>query len=99
MIVSLAHLLGCGFWGISKFGRNFQDSWDLEPGWASAFNGSSVSYRYTTALHWSLTQFTPASMDLHPTNTLERAYSVVVIMLALVVFSSFVSSITAAMTS
>jgi len=57
-----------------------------------------LGYRYTTSLHWSLTQFTPSSMEIFPRNSIERTYSIVVLFTALVVFSSFVSSITSAMT-
>ena len=46
----------------------------------------------------SLTQFTPASMEVTPKNTAERALTVVVLMFAMMVFSSFLSSITGAMT-
>jgi len=56
-------------------------------------------YRYATALHWSLTQFTPASMHVQPQNTTERFFAVIVLLFAMIVFSSFVSSITAAMTN
>eukprot|EP00927_Polykrikos_kofoidii_P046310 TRINITY_DN40533_c0_g1_i1.p1 TRINITY_DN40533_c0_g1~~TRINITY_DN40533_c0_g1_i1.p1 ORF type:complete len:1029 (+),score=174.14 TRINITY_DN40533_c0_g1_i1:195-3089(+) len=55
-------------------------------------------YYYSTSLHWSLTQFTPASMEVTPCNAYERFFNVVVILVALVIFSSFVSSITTAMT-
>ena len=52
---------------------------------------------YATALHWSLTQFTPAATDVQARNGAERAYSIFVILLALLTFSSFVSSITTTM--
>lgn len=55
-------------------------------------------FKYTTALHWSLTQFTPASMDVSATNVAERVYSICVLLFALVTFTSFVSSITTSMT-
>merc|ERR1712241_1040501 len=37
-------------------------------------------------------------MEVHPYNEMERLYNVVVILLAMVTFSSFISSITSAMT-
>jgi len=58
---------------------------------------ASGLYLYTTALHWSWTQFTPSSMEVVPRNTKERIFAISVIVLALVVFSSFVSKITEAM--
>lgn len=57
-----------------------------------------LSLLYATSLHWALTQFTPASMEVVPQNVYERIFNVVVILFALVSFSSFVSSITNAMT-
>lgn len=54
---------------------------------------------YATALHWSLTQFTPAATDVQARNGVERTYSICVILLALLTFSSFVSSITTTMQS
>jgi len=50
-------------------------------------------------MHWSLTQFTPACTEVHPGTLVERTFAVFTLLFALVVFSSFVSSITSAMTS
>jgi hypothetical protein len=57
-----------------------------------------LGYRYTTALHWSLTQFTPGSMHVQPMNVLERTYSICTLVFGLILFSSFISNITASMT-
>jgi len=51
-------------------------------------------YVYATSLHWSLTQFTPASMEVVPVNTYERVFATITIFGALIAFSSFLSSIT-----
>merc|ERR1719476_1336289 len=59
--------------------------------------GSAISYLYATSLHWSLTQFTPASMDISARNIWERLFSVMVLVFAMLVFSSIVASITSAM--
>lgn len=91
-IVFSNHYIACGwYWlgtqdGKTWLGRN------------NAFAGTTDVYLYTTALHWSLTQFTPASMDVSATNTSERIYSICVLLFALVTFTSFVSSITTSMT-
>jgi len=55
-------------------------------------------YSYLTALHWALTQFMPASMEVVPQNSVERAFSVGMVIVALLCASSFISSITASMT-
>ena len=57
--------------------------------------GKPLVYRYMTSLHWSLTQFTPASMEVFPHNSLERTFSVTVLLIAMISFSSFVSILTA----
>ncbi|CAK9014559.1 Potassium voltage-gated channel protein eag (Ether-a-go-go protein) [Durusdinium trenchii] len=55
------------------------------------------TYMYFTALHWSLTQFTPASMNVSAANTWERVTSILVLFFAMVAFSSIVGHITASM--
>lgn len=94
-IALLNHFIACGWWAIGK-DRMDQDtiSW-IEKG---NFDIADVGFQYTTSLHWSLTQFTPASMEVVPTNTAERTYAVCTLLFAMVIFSSFVSSITATMT-
>jgi hypothetical protein len=56
---------------------------------------ASVVYKYLTSLHWSLTQFTPAAMEVVSTNRIERLISVITLVFALIVFGSFLSSMTA----
>jgi len=55
------------------------------------------TYMYFTSLHWSLTQFTPASMNVSAANTSERVMSILVLFFAMVAFSSIVGHITASM--
>jgi len=89
-ILLLSHFIGCGWYaiGMEDFG---QETW-VSP----ELLDRPLEYRYLTALHWSITQFTPGSMNVQPVNSVERLYSVVVLVLGMVVFSSTVSSITAA---
>lgn len=44
--------------------------------------------RYSTALHWSLTQFTPAAMEVTATNFIERLFSVFVVLAGAVCIAS-----------
>jgi len=90
------HFIACGWYGSSfllpdPMGRSWVSDLDDE--------GRGIAYRYTSALHWSLTQFTPASMEIVPRNTVERLYTIAVLLGAMVVFSTFVSSITTSMTT
>merc|ERR1719210_2607181 len=56
------------------------------------------TYQYATSLHWSLTQFTPASMDVVARNLYERLYSIAILFFAMVAFSSIVGTVTSSMT-
>jgi len=93
-IVIVTHIFACAWYGIGASSatgptwvkKNFQEH-------------DNIGYRYSTSLHWALTQFTPASMEVVPRNTGERIYNVWVLLCALVTFSSFISSITEAMTN
>jgi hypothetical protein len=44
------------------------------------------------ALHWSITQFTPATNNINPVNGWERVFAILVVMTGFVAFSSFLSS-------
>lgn len=90
-LVVANHIVACGWYGI---GSAQHLSWvsynDME--------GRSITFRYMTSLHWSLTQFTPASMEIYPVTVAERIYAVVILLFAMIAFSSFVSMLTASMT-
>mmetsp|Transcript_100625 Transcript_100625/g.313683 ORF Transcript_100625/g.313683 Transcript_100625/m.313683 type:complete len:491 (-) Transcript_100625:63-1535(-) len=93
VILVLNHFMACGFYGLHYLNED-SENWvkkNFDP-------SDAVGYRYWTSVHWSLTQFTPASMEVVPVNTSERIYAVCALLLALICFSSFVSSITSAMT-
>jgi len=89
------HVIACTWYGIA--------TWLESPAGASwvganGLDGEDIWYCYLTSLHWSLTQFTPASMEVVPRNSFERLFAVCIITFAMVTFSSFVSAITNAMT-
>lgn len=91
-IVCLNHFIACAWYWIGTL--NTGETW-IEDNFR---DWHTTTYRYMTSLHWSLTQFTPASMEVFPTNAGERTYNVCVVILAMVTFSTFISSITEAMT-
>mmetsp|Transcript_60003 Transcript_60003/g.134873 ORF Transcript_60003/g.134873 Transcript_60003/m.134873 type:complete len:833 (+) Transcript_60003:97-2595(+) len=95
MIVGIAfmnHFVACGWHIIGTMDMPHQNQWV-----DSIDETATVGYMYTTALHWSLTQFTPASMEVVPRNVVERVYTIIVILFALMCFSSLLSTITQAM--
>lgn len=92
LILCVNHIIAClWFWAGSS---EHEVTWISEAGIMTR----SLAYKYATCLHWSLTQFTPASMEVYPTNEEERIFCVCVIVSAMVIFSSFISAITNAMT-
>jgi len=95
-ILFLNHGIACVWYWL---GRSMMA--DGQPSWVSKneMMGRDIGYKYTTSMHWTLTQFTPASMEVFPQNTWERTMSVIVLMFALVAFSSFVGSISTSMTA
>eukprot|EP00448_Togula_jolla_P026156 CAMPEP_0170653284 /NCGR_PEP_ID=MMETSP0224-20130122/47328_1 /TAXON_ID=285029 /ORGANISM="Togula jolla, Strain CCCM 725" /LENGTH=722 /DNA_ID=CAMNT_0010985151 /DNA_START=12 /DNA_END=2183 /DNA_ORIENTATION=- len=96
IIVTLNHYIGCGFFLIGTEGeRQGRDNWiDTH-----RMKGEPVIYQYMTSLHWSLTQFTPAAMEVTPENLWERMYSIVALLFAMLTFSSFLGTITTTLTS
>lgn len=85
-LMLINHIIACIWYWIGKSSEN---------GWTKRKDLELASgiYRYLTAVHWSLTQF-QATMEIHPSNVAERTYGIVVVLVALILFSSFLSSIT-----
>jgi len=96
-ILALNHVIACSWFAIgSAASRRGDQNW-LENSEVPVLQ-EPVVLQYTTALHWSLTQFTPASMDVSARNTEERVFSITVLFFALVAFGSIVGSVTSSMT-
>ncbi|CAK9021361.1 unnamed protein product [Durusdinium trenchii] len=96
LISVLNHVIACLWYGVGYVTREQgEKNWlDHSEGDGSSIAERSMVYQYTTALHWSLTQFTPASMDSFARNVPERIVSIVVVFFALIGFSSIVGSVT-----
>lgn len=63
-------------------------------GWVDRYlENREASYRYVTALHWSLTQF-HGTMEVVPQTTAERYFGVCVVLIGLIAFTVFVSNMT-----
>lgn len=95
-VLVLNHVIACLWFLIGKVGMDQSRRNWIEVG---EVDRETIGYKYTTALHWSLTQFTPASMDISARNEFERVFSIIVLFFAMVAFSSVVASITGSMTS
>jgi len=89
MLLVVNHLICC-MWYTVSINQSVENTWIK----VHNYDNAHWTYRYFTAFHWSITQFTPASMDVQPQNLAERVFTVVVVIFALVGFSYIVGSIT-----
>lgn len=89
MLLVINHLICC-MWYTVSVNQSGENTWIK----VHKYEHAHWTYKYATAFHWSITQFTPASMDVQPQNLLERVFTVVVVVFALVGFSYMVGSIT-----
>jgi len=94
MLLAINHVIACAWFGVAKTRCCQRATWVRGFG----FEESRWEYQYMTSFHWSITQFTPASMDVGPTNLAERVFAVSVVVFALVGFSYLVGSITGSLT-
>eukprot|EP00747_Dinoflagellata_sp_TGD_P131114 gnl/TRDRNA2_/TRDRNA2_174930_c1_seq2.p1 gnl/TRDRNA2_/TRDRNA2_174930_c1~~gnl/TRDRNA2_/TRDRNA2_174930_c1_seq2.p1 ORF type:complete len:994 (+),score=202.34 gnl/TRDRNA2_/TRDRNA2_174930_c1_seq2:90-3071(+) len=92
MITCLNHIIACFWFGMGRFSSEFYgvDNWVTDFG----LEEEVLTYRYMTSLHWSLTQFTPASMEVTPKNAMERFFNILTLLFAFVCFAGFVSTVT-----
>lgn len=89
-LVLANHVVACLWYSVGSQ-EGVEVTWVIE----NDMQSKTILYQYVTSLHWSLTQFTPASMEVAPTNVQERTFAVVALLFAMLVFSSFVSILTA----
>jgi len=102
LIIFINHFIACAWYLVGCNPPDRSTSWlqvEFDTVNCEDATDQLLLYKYTTSMHWSLTQFTPASMSVQPTNTLERSFAIGVLLFALLVFSSFVASLTGATTS
>lgn len=90
LLLAINHIIAC-VWYLLAIGHQ-----DIEQTWLSQdrLERAEWDYKYATAFHWSITQFTPASMEIAPQNMSERTFTIAVVVFALVGFSYVVGSIT-----
>jgi len=96
-ILMLNHIIACVWFGVGSLCLD-EPCWTEEAKVKYEHGGEwgapDNSYFYLTALHWATTQFTPASMEVVPKNWKERLCAICTLFMSLVLFSSFLSSIT-----
>eukprot|EP00928_Gymnodinium_smaydae_P013610 TRINITY_DN14953_c0_g2_i1.p1 TRINITY_DN14953_c0_g2~~TRINITY_DN14953_c0_g2_i1.p1 ORF type:complete len:801 (-),score=140.47 TRINITY_DN14953_c0_g2_i1:51-2453(-) len=97
LLFILTHLIACSWFGIGNLSPGV--SWiEIEFDETTGIYDNSRWYKYLTSLHWSITQFTPGSMNVQPSNPFERCFSIVVLFFGMVFSSYFISSMTASVT-
>eukprot|EP00747_Dinoflagellata_sp_TGD_P054345 gnl/TRDRNA2_/TRDRNA2_148960_c0_seq1.p1 gnl/TRDRNA2_/TRDRNA2_148960_c0~~gnl/TRDRNA2_/TRDRNA2_148960_c0_seq1.p1 ORF type:complete len:631 (+),score=58.94 gnl/TRDRNA2_/TRDRNA2_148960_c0_seq1:246-1895(+) len=92
-IVAVNHYIGCSWYALGA-------STSKPERWTKYMDDEDIDlfHRYLTCLHWSFVQFTPGASPIQPQNSNEMLFVIITLVFALVIFSSFVSSITQAMT-
>eukprot|EP00927_Polykrikos_kofoidii_P085918 TRINITY_DN9475_c0_g1_i4.p1 TRINITY_DN9475_c0_g1~~TRINITY_DN9475_c0_g1_i4.p1 ORF type:complete len:849 (+),score=100.08 TRINITY_DN9475_c0_g1_i4:100-2547(+) len=88
IIAILNHYAACAWYLLGTWSKD-DSTWlpqVLDPGFTQF-------YAYLTSFHYSLCHFTPASMEVHPSNHFERLFSVGLIFIGLIVFSAFLGLI------
>lgn len=90
-VLALNHYMSCIFLGIALFSvENDEMTW-IE---IAGLENTDFWTQYLSALHWSLTQFMPATNNIAPNTAQERIFAIFVVLIGLAVFSSFVSGVT-----
>jgi len=67
---------------------------DATCGWTQLVADEPILYQYLTSMHWVMTQFQGTSEILPGKTVFERGYAVMVVLISVLVLSTFVSSLT-----
>jgi hypothetical protein len=101
IVLVLTHYVACIWYFLGEVTRASGSetglNW-LEDAGKIPVHGQSLTWKYLTAMHWSITQFTPASMDVSAVNAVERTFSIAILFASLVSLSSIIGSVSASMT-
>jgi len=92
-VVIINHVMGCSWFGVGVGTSGEEGSWVERYG----LEERTLSYKYATSFHWSLTQFT-GSMEIYPVNTLERWYAISTLFITFLISAYAVSRITSSLT-
>merc|ERR1712232_1411679 len=73
-LILMNHIIACIWYGLALESHNGLD-WVHQNG----INDRSLAYRYTSSLHWALTQL-QGSVEIYPCNAKERAFTIATIL-------------------
>eukprot|EP00930_Biecheleria_cincta_P016703 TRINITY_DN13482_c0_g1_i1.p1 TRINITY_DN13482_c0_g1~~TRINITY_DN13482_c0_g1_i1.p1 ORF type:complete len:899 (+),score=149.28 TRINITY_DN13482_c0_g1_i1:42-2699(+) len=98
-VLWLNHIMGCMWLGADHLGQShgFPITWRQTANNGVRYEESSEEFQYLTALHWAMSQMTPGSMEVFPTNSLERSCNIFCLLCCLLFASSLVSVLSAKM--
>lgn len=88
VMMAINHVIACCWYGVGYYTSD-QGNWMQR----SNIDSESFPESYVASLHWSMTQFTSATNPIAPNNGWERLFAIIVILMAVASFSSFVGSI------
>ncbi|CAE8686777.1 unnamed protein product [Polarella glacialis] len=98
IIVWINHIGGCMWFAIGRMDTSDTgESWLRVPIGRSerVYEETSELYQYTTSFHWAITQMTPGSLQVFPTNSIERLFNIFALVFGMLFFSSLISSLSA----
>lgn len=98
IILWINHISCCAWYGIGRIRGDTNLSWlDTVVADDMTYRTAPRTYQYFTAMHFSMTQMTPGSMQVFPVNTLERIFNVISLIFGLLFGTSLVSQISTKM--
>merc|ERR1719316_199656 len=97
-VLVFMHFICCGWYALSTALHIEYDTWVEHYLLSDIEENQHLQYRYMTSMHWALTQMTTGTMEVNARNWIERIYSCSTLIFSLVMFSSFVSTMTVTFT-
>ena len=103
MVTAVTHFVACLWYAVGMASADEGEGWIFRSlTWRAQYTQEELeedmAYQYFTSFHWALCQFTPASMEVFPTNATERGFNAFLSLFGLALFSSFLGGLTAAVT-
>mmetsp|Transcript_22865 Transcript_22865/g.53503 ORF Transcript_22865/g.53503 Transcript_22865/m.53503 type:complete len:1105 (+) Transcript_22865:80-3394(+) len=96
LTVWINHILACLWYALGQYGyTETGETWLSGHGVAAGLDTTDPLYEYSTSMHWAVTQMTLGSMEVVPSNSRERIFSVFCLIIGVFFFSILVSAVSA----
>lgn len=92
-LMFICHFIACAWYWVGDLEGG--GSWNSQP----VLDGRTNLHMYLVSFHWVVAQFTPSGSPHHPRTVGEEFFSIGLIFLGLVIFSSFIGSVTSTITA